>query len=161
MESLWANSPSGSLSLLKLTWMNYGWLDPLGRVRRQPHWCSHSRVDGHFGSDLKESSPRWRIVGKREDIVEEVNKDRRGIVDEVVKERRRKQQQQNRLTAAGDRSTARSSRRSVDRPGRPPAVAGDRSTGAVDRRAQHSQRHERSTGMSGRPLGRPPVDRLK
>ena len=29
-------------------------------------------------------------VGKREDIVEEVDKDRRGIVEEVVDERRRK-----------------------------------------------------------------------
>jgi len=52
------------------------------------------------------------VVGKREDIVEEVDKDRRGIVEEVVDERRRKEQQQNRLTAA---------------------AAGVRSTGPVDR----------------------------
>ena len=51
-------------------------------------------------------------VGKREDIVEEVDKDRRGIVEEVVDERRRKQQQ-NRLIAA--------------------AAAGVQSTGPIDR----------------------------
>ena len=51
-------------------------------------------------------------VGKREVIVVKVDKDRRGIVDEVVEERRRMQQQQNRVTAA---------------------AAGDRSTGPVDR----------------------------
>ena len=36
--------------------MNYEWLDPLGRVRRQPHWCSHFRVDRSYakiGSDLR------------------------------------------------------------------------------------------------------------
>ena len=87
------------------------------------------------------SQERSQTVGKREDIVEEVDKDRRGIVEEVVDKRRRKQQQQNRLTAA---------------------AAGDRSTGAVDRRAQHAQRHERSTARStAEELGRPPVDRLK
>jgi len=66
-----------------------------------------------FGSDLEESSPRWRIVGKIEIIVKEVDKYRRGIIEEVVDERRKKEQQQNRLTAAvsGDRSTD-----PVDRP---------------------------------------------
>ena len=47
--------------------MNYGWLDPLGRVRRQPHWCSHFRVD-RFYVEVRlrfvKSSPRWRIVGR-------------------------------------------------------------------------------------------------
>jgi len=44
---------------------------------------------------------------EREDIVEKVDKDRQGIVEEVVDERRKKQQQQNRLKAAtaGVRST--------------------------------------------------------
>jgi len=47
--------------------MNYRWLDPLGRVRRQPHWCSHFRVDGSYVSvrlRFEKSSPRWRIVGR-------------------------------------------------------------------------------------------------
>ena len=57
-------------------------------------------------------------VGKREDVVEEVDKGRRGS-------RWRKE------TAAS---------RSAE------AAAGDRSTGPVDRRAQHAQ------GISGRPV---------
>ena len=55
------------MSLLKLLWMKYGWLDPLGRVRWQPHWCSHFRVDKSYVSvrlRFEKSSPRWRIVGR-------------------------------------------------------------------------------------------------
>ena len=53
------------MSLLKLLWMNYGWLDPLGRVRRQPHWCNHFRVNKSYVEvrlRFEKSSPRWRIV---------------------------------------------------------------------------------------------------
>jgi len=108
---------------LKRIWMNYGWFDPMGRVRRQPYWCNHFRVDGQFGSDLEESSPRWRIVG-RERVVEEV--------DEGPRAKRKQQQQQVSIAAAG---------KTVDRSGRPSAVAADQSTGPVDRCAQHAQRY--------------------
>ena len=74
---------------------------------------------------------------KREDIVEEVDKGRRGSRRESSPE--------------GNSSKSRSAEQQQES-GRPPAVAADRSTGPVDRRAQHAQK------ASGRPqngIGRP------
>ena len=82
------------------------------------------------------------LVGKKENIAEEVDMDCRGVVEVIAKEvddEKAKEKQQQKLAAAGW---------PVDWAGRPPAVAGARSTGPVDRRAQHAQRHERSTARS-------------
>jgi len=134
------------MSLLKLIWMNYGWLDPLGRVRRQPHWCNHFRVDGQFGSDLEKSSPRWRIVGRG-------RKSRKSTNDSEIQIL--KFSSSSRSSSTVDRPVDRSkgissnSRRTVDRSGRPSAEAAERSTGPVDRRAQHAQ--QTCTGYCGRP----------
>ena len=52
--------------------MNYGWLDPLGRVCRLPYWCSSDGVDMvlHCARLIfKESSTRWRIVGREYKIL--------------------------------------------------------------------------------------------
>ena len=82
------------MSLLKLLWMYYRWLDPLGRVRRQPHWCSHCRVDGSYVSvrlRFEKSSPRWRIVGR----------ERKSTIENKEPKKRNQQQQHGRP----DRST--------------------------------------------------------
>ena len=55
------------LELMELDWMNYGWVDPLSRVCRQPHWCSTNGVDMILCCvwlRFENSSPRWRIVGR-------------------------------------------------------------------------------------------------
>ena len=105
---------------------------------------------------------KLKDVGKREVIAEEVEEDRRGIIEEVGDERRRKQQQRNRLTAAAaeDRSTARttarSSRCSVDRPGRPTCTTSTRME-----LGRPPGRPTESTQLSvGHPVERP-VDRWK
>ena len=77
-----------------------------------------------MSAQILASSPRWRIVGKREIFTEGVDPDRQGIVEEVGDKRRWKKQQK---TAAA-------------------AVSGRvRSTGLVDRRARRAQARERST----------------
>jgi len=94
-----------------------------------------------FGRIFTEVENCWKERGYCRGSRQGSSRDRRGS-------RRRKTKE----AAAAKQVNSRSSRRSVDRPGRPPAVAGDRSTGPVDRRAQRAQ------GWSS--VDRP-VDRLK
>ena len=108
-------------------------------------------------------SSRWIVRLRFERIFTEVKncwKERgycRGSRQRIVEGSSRKSKD----AATAKQVNSSSSRSSVDRPGRPPAVVGVRSTGAVDRRAQHAQgisgRPVRSTagGPPGRPSGRP------
>ena len=106
------------MSLLKLLWMNYGWLDPLGRVHRQPHWCSHFRVDRSYVSvrlRFEKSSPRWRIVGRE-------RKSRKST------------------TTRKQRHGISSSSRATDRPDRSTSVHQHAQAGAVDRPVDRRRR---------------------
>ena len=85
---------------------------------------------------------------ERENIAKEVDMDCRGVVEVIVKE---VDDEKAKETAAENSSSSRTGW-PVDRPGRPPAASGTRSTGAVDRRAQRAQ----GNGSIDRP-----VDRLK
>ena len=114
--------------MLKLIWMNYGRLDPLGRVRRQPHWCSRSRVDGQFGSDLgifTEVENCW----KERILLRKLTMDCQGVVEVIAKEvddekvKKTAAENSNSSRKQVGRSTARSTEllilRAVDRAGRP------------------------------------------
>ena len=88
------------------------------------------------------------ILLERENIAKEVDMDCQGIVEVIAKE---VDDEKPKETAAENSSSSRTGW-PVDRPGRPAAASGTRSTGAVDRRAQRAQRN--------RSVDRP-VDRLK
>ena len=48
--------------------MYYELLDPLGKVRRKPHWCSHFRVDRYYdeiGSDVGNLHRGGELYGER------------------------------------------------------------------------------------------------
>ena len=93
--------------------MNYEWLDPLGRVRRQPHWCNHFRVDRSYVTvrlKFEKSSPRWRIVGRE-------RKSRKSTT--TRKQMRRINNSSSRATGRSNRSTSvhqRAQAVAVDRP---------------------------------------------
>ena len=129
-------------------------------------WCAQAEIVCRFRRDRVSISPGDRLgyVGDRlrfgnlhrggellereRVIAEEVEEDRR----RVSSDRRGSRRQKDEKEAAAKQHNSSRTGCAVDRPGRPPAASGTRSTGAVDRRAQRAQ--------GNRSVDRP-VDRLK
>ena len=106
-----------------------------------------------------ESSPRWRIIGKREVFVEELtwtSRGRRVIAKEVDDEKTKgiAAAVENRLAGRPARSTARSIRTSIDRRGRPTCTT---CTGLELGRppGRPTGKHPTLCWAPGRPTGRP------
>ena len=113
------------MSLLKLIWVNYGRLDPLGKGY-VGNRVGAAAIESEFGSDLEiftEVENCWR-----RDYIEEGDA-MPSVLPSVIEDRQERQSDSGRKISSSRSQSG-------------------RSTGPVDRRAQHAQEWSRSTGRS-------------